>query len=382
MLNFDNVYGILYFIGGVGMYSEILKIIEGGISHDKQKVINYSKRLAEYLIKDGQKNVGNKINKLIAENNTSLTTLDGLSSKPFDKDTKVDMVDIFIPTESKESLIFNEIVENEVLDFINSYLNRDKLIMAGIDFNNHLLLYGKPGTGKTSLAKFISLQTGLPLITARLDGIVSSLLGSTAKNIRKVFDYASQRPCILFLDEFDVLAKIRDDKNELGELKRVVNSLLQNMDNFNEDSILIAATNHEKLLDEAVWRRFDKIIKLDLPDKKLRKDLILEYSSVMETNFSDDQKKLIELADVTDGYSPADIKNVVLSAAKKTLIRNDEILNYSQLLCEIFLREHIGEDSMDEPIKYLLQHKVSQKEVSATLNVSLRKIRNLLKEEE
>ncbi|EDN7994972.1 AAA family ATPase, partial [Listeria monocytogenes] len=247
------------------MYSEILKIIEGGISHDKQKVINYSKRLAEYLIKDGQKNVGNKINKLIAENNTSLTTLDGLSSKPFDKDTKVDMVDIFIPTESKESLIFNEIVENEVLDFINSYLNRDKLIMAGIDFNNHLLLYGKPGTGKTSLAKFISLQTGLPLITARLDGIVSSLLGSTAKNIRKVFDYASQRPCILFLDEFDVLAKIRDDKNELGELKRVVNSLLQNMDNFNEDSILIAATNHEKLLDEAVWRRFDKIIKLDLP---------------------------------------------------------------------------------------------------------------------
>ncbi|EOD9438845.1 AAA family ATPase [Listeria monocytogenes] len=382
MLNFDNVYGILYFIGGVGMYSEILKIIEGGISHDKQKVINYSKRLAEYLIKDGQKNVGNKINKLIAENNTSLTTLDGLSSKPFDKDTKVDMVDIFIPTESKESLIFNEIVENEVLDFINSYLNRDKLIMAGIDFNNHLLLYGKPGTGKTSLAKFISLQTGLPLITARLDGIVSSLLGSTAKNIRKVFDYASQRPCILFLDEFDVLAKIRDDKNELGELKRVVNSLLQNMDNFNEDSILIAATNHEKLLDEAVWRRFDKIIKLDLPDKKLRKDLILEYSSVMETNFSDDQKKLTELADVTDGYSPADIKNVVLSAAKKTLIRNDEILNYSQLLCEIFLREHIGEDSMDEPIKYLLQHKVSQKEVSATLNVSLRKIRNLLKEEE
>lgn len=382
MLNLDNVYGILYFIGGVGMYSEILKIIEGGISHDKQKVINYSKRLAEYLIKDGQKNVGNKINKLIAENNTSLTTLDGLSSKPFDKDTKVDMVDIFIPTESKESLIFNEIVENEVLDFINSYLNRDKLIMAGIDFNNHLLLYGKPGTGKTSLAKFISLQTGLPLITARLDGIVSSLLGSTAKNIRKVFDYASQRPCILFLDEFDVLAKIRDDKNELGELKRVVNSLLQNMDNFNEDSILIAATNHEKLLDEAVWRRFDKIIKLDLPDKKLRKDLILEYSSVMETNFSDDQKKLTELADVTDGYSPADIKNVVLSAAKKTLIRNDEILNYSQLLCEIFLREHIGEDSMDEPIKYLLQHKVSQKEVSATLNVSLRKIRNLLKEEE
>lgn len=379
-MNLDNGYGIFGFIGGVGMYSEILKIIEGGISQDKQKVINYSRKLAEYLIENGQKNIGNKINKLIDENNTSLTTLDGLSSKPFDKDTKVDMVDIFIPTETKESLIFNEIVENEVEDFINSYLSRDKLISAGIDFNNHLLLYGKPGTGKTSLAKYISLQTGLPLITARLDGIVSSLLGNTAKNIRKVFDYASQRPCILFLDEFDVLAKIRDDKNELGELKRVVNSLLQNMDTFNDDSILIAATNHEKLLDEAVWRRFDKIIKLDLPDSKLREELILEYSNIMQTNFSEDAKKVVELASVTEGYSPADIKNVVLSAAKKTLIRSDEILNYSQLLYEIYLREHIGEDSIDEPIKYLLMHKVSQKEVAIVLNVSLRKVRTLSKE--
>ncbi|MBU5362563.1 ATP-binding protein [Enterococcus raffinosus] len=363
------------------MYSEILKIIEGGLSNDRQKVINYSQKLSEHLIANGQKNIGDKITKTIKEKNTNLTTLDGLSTKPFDKETKVDMVDISIPTETKETLIFNEIVESEIMDFINSYVSRDKLIQAGIDFNNHLLLYGKPGTGKTSLAKYISLQTNLPLITVRLDGVVSSLLGSTAKNIRKVFEYASQRPCVLFLDEFDVLAKIRDDKNELGELKRVVNSLIQNMDNFNDDSILIAATNHEKLLDEAVWRRFDKIIKLDVPDSELRKELIIEYSTVLETNYSDDQKKLSELATVTEGYSPADIKNVVLSAAKKTLIRNDEILNYSQLLYEIFLRENIGEDSIEKPIKYLLTHKVSQKEVATVLNVSLRKVRNLSKED-
>ena len=81
-----------------------------------------------------------------------------------------------------------------------------------------------------------------------------SLLGSTAKNIRKIFDYASKRECILFLDEFDVIAKLRDDKNELGELKRVVNSLIQNIDGLNSDSILIAATNHHELLDPAIWR--------------------------------------------------------------------------------------------------------------------------------
>ena len=93
------------------------------------------------------------------------------------------------------------------------------------------------------------------------------LLGSTAKNIRKIFDYASRRECILFLDEFDVIAKLRDDKNELGELKRVVNSLIQNIDAFSNDSILIAATNHHELLDPAIWRRFTTIVSLEKPQK-------------------------------------------------------------------------------------------------------------------
>ncbi len=178
-------------------------------------------------------------------------------------------------------------------------------------------------------------------MTARLDGLVSSFLGSTAKNIRKIFDYASKEPCILFLDEFDVLAKIRDDKNELGELKRVVNSLLQNIDNFSEDSILIAATNHAQLLDEAVWRRFTKVLKLDLPNEKLRRELILEFSALMENNYQNDSKKIKVLSNAMEKFSPADIKSVIYSGAKKSILNNSEQMNYGQIIYEIFLKNFL-----------------------------------------
>src|SRR3712207_5844920 len=121
---------------------------------------------------------------------------------------------------------------------------------------------GVTGVQTCALPIYISMETGLPLITARLDGMISSLLGSTAKNIRKIFDFASRQECILFLDEFDVIAKIRDDKNETGELKRVVNSLIQNIDVFSRDSIIIAATNHHELLDPAIWRRFNRVLSI------------------------------------------------------------------------------------------------------------------------
>lgn len=362
------------------MYSEILKIIESALNNDRQKALNYSKKLANYYISIGEKNIGNKILRLVEEKNTNIASLDGLNARPFDKETKMEMVDLTYPKETTESLIFDSIIENEIQDFVFSYLKRDALISAGIDVNNHLLLYGPPGTGKTSLARYISIQTGLPLITARLDGMVSSLLGSTAKNIRKVFDYASKKPCILFLDEFDVLAKVRDDKNELGELKRVVNSLIQNIDAFSEDSILIAATNHSQLLDEAIWRRFSKIIKLDLPNINLRNDLILEYSSVMDNNFQDDPKKLKELSLATNEFSPAAIKSVILSAAKKAVLNNLNAISYSQVLYEIFLTKHDTLGNIQEATEFLLKYKVSQKEISETLGISLRQVRNIIKE--
>ena len=139
------------------------------------------------------------------------------------------------------------------------------------------LIYGPPGVGKTKLARYLARQLELPCVEVRLDGLMSSFLGTTASNIGALFDFANRYRCVLFLDEFDAVAKARDDVQEIGEIKRVVNTLLQSLDSRNGAGITVAATNHEHLLDHAVWRRFDSRIELHKPDPDVREISALEF---------------------------------------------------------------------------------------------------------
>ncbi|MHC0551408.1 AAA family ATPase [Salinicoccus sp. CNSTN-B1] len=360
------------------MYVELIKIIEGGIENDRQKVMNYSKKMIDVLESTGDTSVARNIERLLKSKNTRLSTLDSLTAKPLDKDSSLDMVEVSIPTESDESLYFDYLIEKEVSDFLEGISMKEDFLKHGLNIENRLLLYGPPGTGKTSLARFISLQTGLPLVTVKLDALISSMLGSTAKNIRKIFEYSSRQPCILFLDEFDVLAKVRDDKNELGELKRVVNSLLQNIDYFSNDSILIAATNHEKLLDTAVWRRFNTVLQLSLPSNALRKDIIQEYSKILPTDYLHDSKKLNQLSDSMVDLSPADIKNIIQKTAKRAIISGQNKLHYSNIVYQTYTTKSSSNLTNEEVIKDLLFYKVPQREIASLLNVSLRQVRNIV----
>ncbi|QNO13318.1 ATP-binding protein [Alkalicella caledoniensis] len=359
------------------MYTEIVKIIEGGMIGDKEKVYNYAQVLAENLEKSGDASLAKKIRSLLVNKKTRMASLDDFSTKPVDTESRMDMVDIFIPDKSFEAPILKSYIHEEIDEFIHGYEERDEILRAGIEMVSSLLLYGPPGCGKTTVARFIAYKTGLPLVTVRLDGLVSSLLGSTAKNIRKIFDYASKRDCILFLDEFDVVAKLRDDKHELGELKRVVNSLLQNIDDFSQNSILIAATNHHELLDPAVWRRFSKIITLEKPNKEEIMQLIKLHVKSLKSNVVENDKKLEMLAAAFEGISHADVKTVVNNTIKKSIINKKGATHNWDMLQEVYLYRNHKIISENEFIKYLLQYGVTQKEVSDNFNYSLRKVRDV-----
>ncbi|OWZ83370.1 AAA family ATPase [Natranaerobius trueperi] len=361
------------------MYTEIVKIIEGGVIGDKEKVFNYAQVLADNLEKDGDASLSKKIRTLLTNKKTRMASLDDFSTKPVDTESRMDMVDIFYPETLTDEPVLKPFIEEEIDEFIKSYQNRDEILRAGIEMINSLLLYGPPGCGKTTLARYISYRTGLPLVIVRLDGLVSSLLGSTSKNIRKIFNYASKRDCILLLDEFDVVAKLRNDSYELGELKRVVNSLIQNIDNFNENSVLIAATNHHELLDPAIWRRFSKIINMDRPDKNEIMSLIKSYKEYLNSTVVNSKKKLKWLTDAFEGMSHADVKTVINNAIKKAIINKKESVNNCDILNEIYLYKNHRIVSENEFIKFLLQYGVTHKEVNENFSYSLRKVREVSK---
>ncbi len=362
------------------MYTEIVKIIEGGLLGDKEKVQNYANVLATNLEIEGEVALSNKIRNIILKRKSGLTSLDSFTTKPVDTESRMEIVEITTPQVKKEQIILSKYVEDEIQSFTEQYKSRDDLIRAGLETTNSLLLYGPPGCGKTTVAQYLSTITGLPLVTARLDGLVSSLLGSTSKNIRKIFDYASRRECILFLDEFDVIAKLRDDKNELGELKRVVNSLIQNIDGLNDNTILVAATNHHELLDPAIWRRFSKVITLDKPQAEEIGRLLQLYLGIYNNNIINNARKTEQLECAFQGFSNSDIKTTVNNAIKNSIIKKRAILNYCDMLKEIYFHKFHSIDNEDLFIKFLINYGATHKEIKDELDIPLRKIQMISKE--
>lgn len=309
---------------------EIIKIIEGALNSNNQKVRNYTEALIEKLTNNGEKHAAKKIKNILNQLDAkyvSLQKVHQVKGLPVDSESRLSLMDENFVLPGDSTIFLNNDTKVIVEEFINFVAHGEKLLKSGIGIAPSLLIYGPPGCGKTELARNISQKLSLPLLTARTDSIVSSYLGSTAKNIRLLFDHAMSRPCILFLDEFDAIAKIRDDNYELGELKRVVVSLLQNIDALDKDTILLAATNHEHLLDKAVWRRFAYKIKLPMPDSNLREKLFSYYLSKNAT-----KDIIFTLSEISKNLSGADIKEVSENALRDMVVADDKSIDKGKII--------------------------------------------------
>lgn len=167
------------------------------------------------------------------------------------------------PDRSLADMVLPESVAAACHELIEEHSRREILRSYNLVPRHRVLLVGPPGTGKTSLAEALAHSLMVPLIVARYDGLIASYLGETALRLRKLFDFVRSRSCVLFFDEFDTLGKERGDVHETGEIKRVVSSLLLQIDSLPPHVVVVTATNHPELLDRAVWRRFQ--LRLDLP---------------------------------------------------------------------------------------------------------------------
>jgi AAA+ superfamily predicted ATPase len=246
--------------------------------------------------------------------------------------TALDLVIISAPDEIDqkfEDFVCDEDQKRIILKIKTARTHREVLKRHRIHEVGKLLFVGPPGTGKTSLALGLSREIHLPLIEVRLSMVTSQYLGETSKNIDRIFEFAKKiAPCILFIDEFDFVAKSRVTDDH-GAMKRAVNSLLKNIDRISlvRDSVLlIGATNHPQLLDEAAWRRFDEIVEFTLPDHEMRVQILKQITKSLECNCNYEH-----IADITEGFSGADLRIMIKEALLSALMEDRELISEADI---------------------------------------------------
>lgn len=385
-------------------FSIILALCRAAMKEPSEALIRHMQRLIVALNKSGDTEEAAALDKLLksAQLETKIEpsrvvlsrsiisgeTLTENVAPPVDRETAASLADIkFSGQLSGQLPIFNRSLQDAVEGVLQEWLNTEALVNLGIRPPYSCLLFGAPGTGKTQLAYYIANRLGLPLIVARLDGLISSFLGTTARNISTLFEFANRYRCVLLLDEFDAIAKVRDDPHELGEIKRVVNTLLQCLDVRAAKGFTLAITNHEGLLDMAVWRRFDVRIAVPKPDLDARLTIVKTYIAPLD--ISDSELKLLAWA--SDGFSGADIETLCNSLKRTAVMEKDSnfsllkaLENYFLLSAdtETFFARKLLMGSREELMKALKSKGslFNQKEIAQLFNVGQSTISRLLRQ--
>lgn len=369
--------------------SEILKILDGALKSNASMSSNYAGLLADKLEQEGHREQAARIRERLARAPSAIAHAQDASrigfGLPVDSESRLETVDEKTPpAQGTIQLHLPNGIANRISEFLQSVRHFDQLDAANAATPLRMLIYGLPGTGKTMTAHWIASELQLPLLTVRCDTLISSLLGQTSKNLRRVFNYVEQRPCILFLDEFDALATARGSERDIGELQRIVIALLQNIDALPDNVILLAASNHERLLDPAIWRRFPFHIPLPLPDDTLRHSMW----SAMLGNYAPDNINWSNLVAKSVGASGAVIEQIVLDTKRKAILSGkakiDEGELYRRLALTLALANGHTLASLEDEIRWLREwdaRTFSIRELSRLYNVSTRQITQLIKED-
>lgn len=296
-------------------------------------------KVAEKIIADeaskGHTKLANKLSEILKKNINAYQSFRGELktilpkgiSIPTDRRYNVPLATSVDREKLRHEMVLPIDVDGKIDRIEKEYVARERLKLHGLKPKQKILLYGAPGCGKSMTAERIAYNVGLPFLKVSFEAIVSSYLGESALNLKKLFDAVQNFPCVLLLDEFDFIAKSRSNGQDVGEMHRIVNILLNLLEDFDAPGILIATTNFKGIIDFALFRRFDEIIEMPRPAEK-------EIERLLRQSLSGMQTKGIQLEDVISrlvGFSSALIVKIANDAAKISVIEGQGILEQQHL---------------------------------------------------
>jgi len=343
----------------------------------RQDVERYVKRMARS--KDLE-DVKASLEALLVEapSQTSPTRNATFEAMPVDLDSRMQLIRYDPQPFTDHEPVWTKEIGDTFSQIISEREQGDSLLKAGLTPTKSVLFVGPPGVGKSLGAHWLAAKLGLPLLILDLSAVMSSFLGRTGSNLRMVLDYAKSMQCVLLLDEIDAIAKRRDDSGDVGELKRLVNVLLQEIDDWPATSVMVAATNHPDLLDPAVWRRFDSIIQFSLPGEKSIQQAIQLFlqGEAVGTN-----RDVIDAFTATlKGKSFSDIEKVCLRLRKEALLQKADLTT----LIANYVSDHISalnKTQLYDTAKTLRSLGRSERSISSITGISRDTLRKHLKGE-
>jgi SpoVK/Ycf46/Vps4 family AAA+-type ATPase len=311
----------------------LFKSIEGEKSDD---IVKIAEKIIEDETTKGHTKLADRLKSILQKNVSShetfnkelRTLLPNGTYIPTDKRNNIPLATAINQNDLRHEMILLEEVENKIKRIESEYTARERLAAYGLKPKKKVLLYGSPGCGKSMSAERIAWTIGLPFLKVRLDAIISSYLGESASNLKKLFDALNNYPCVLLLDEFDYIAKTRNSTQDVGEMHRIVNILLNLLEDYDAPGILIATTNIEGAIDTAIFRRFDDIVEIPKPGKE---EIVRLLKSTLATINVDKGVKIKNIADKLENHSAALIVKVAQDAAKFSVLQGRKIVSQNDL---------------------------------------------------